>query len=333
MRTLAVRIGRAGDIVMTTPALETLLEAFPEARMTMLTSKDGRRLLNGYHPRLDTIWVYNRSGLGPYFAAKDLKRKISAAGFDSAYCFDSSRSIRALLRGVVRNLHTLPDPTTPVHCARHYLDLVEQTLGRPVSTRPVRLPVSAEAIAGVHDELARHGIGEKHYLIGIHPTYSGYSRVFRNRQHIHKMWPAERFAELCRRLQDSNPARPTRIIMDLLPHERQIGERILRQAGNAVTMLTEAPNIERYKALLRRLNLFVTPDTGPMHIAAAMGTEMVTLFSGHDPRDCGPYMDPSKFTILQAEKFPGTRPGIANIEVDAVYQACTGRINGHRPAA
>ena len=62
----------------------------------------------------------------------------------------------------------------------------------------------------------------------------------------------------------------------------------------------------------------VTPDSGPMHIASAVGTRIVAFFSMKDPADCGPYMDPSLFTILRSDD---PIHGISTISVDTVYNA------------
>ena len=112
------------------------------------------------------------------------------------------------------------------------------------------------------------------------------------------------------------------IIMDLMPEDRQLGERIVCLSNGRVIMFIPPLNFERYKALLQRMNLLISPDTGPMHIAAAVGTNLLALFAGHDPRDCGPYVPDSQFKVLCAEEMAQPELGLAAISAEKVFEAC-----------
>ena len=106
-------------------------------------------------------------------------------------------------------------------------------------------------------------------------------------------WPPEYFAALAKNLHDyaKNNNIQLKIIIDLLPEERELGEQIVTMSGGVISLLTCEPNFDRYKATIKRMNLFITPNTGPMHIAAAVKTCIVALFVEWDPKDCGPYME------------------------------------------
>ena len=109
--------------------------------------------------------------------------------------------------------------------------------------------------------------------------------------------------------------------MDLLPGERNLGERIVKMSGDVISLFTGAPNFERYKATLARMDLLIVPNTGPMHIAAAVGTNIVSLFSIHNPKDCAPFTDESKLSILRAENCSNPELGLAAISAEDVFQA------------
>lgn len=81
-------------------------------------------------------------------------------------------------------------------------------------------------------------------------------------------------------------------------------------------------DFERYKALIERVDLMVTPDTGPMHIAAAVGTSMVALFAGKSPEDCGPFAPPEQFKVLCVPKEAVESQGLGAISPDDVLSAC-----------
>jgi ADP-heptose:LPS heptosyltransferase len=74
--------------------------------------------------------------------------------------------------------------------------------------------------------------------------------------------------------------------------------------------------------MIQRADVLLTPDSGPMHMASALGTRIVAFFSMKDPGDCGPYMDPVKFIVLRSENFQHPEKGINAIDIDTVYEAC-----------
>jgi ADP-heptose:LPS heptosyltransferase len=69
------------------------------------------------------------------------------------------------------------------------------------------------------------------------------------------------------------------------------------------------------------MNLLIVPNTGPMHIAAAVGTNIVSLFSIHNPKDCAPFTDESKLSVLRAENCKNPELGLAAISAEDVFQA------------
>jgi len=69
------------------------------------------------------------------------------------------------------------------------------------------------------------------------------------------------------------------------------------------------------------MNLLIAPDTGPAHIAAAVGTNLVGLFSGHNPKDCAPYTSDNKLVVLRAEDYQHSELGLAAISAGDVFQA------------
>ncbi len=91
------------------------------------------------------------------------------------------------------------------------------------------------------------------------------------------------------------------MVIDALPEEVKYVQPIVEQSGGAITLLAAPPAFQRYKGFLSLLDVLVTPNTGPMHMAAALGTPLVALFSRWSPEDCGPYMDPARYLVLRAE--------------------------------
>ena len=327
MHILAVRIGRVGDTVMMTPALNAILHCYPQAQLTILASPEGKLLLEDFHPNIKQIWTWDRHGLIKSYAdRRALLEKIGSSRFDRIYCFDTSKRIASLFEHVDTEFHWFHSATELKHSARHYLDLVAATCDVDVEAFYNYLPVNADYRRQVDEELATHGITVDDTLVMMHPTFSGYSRLgLRKRDaRIRKLWPAEYYGRLGKRLAAHKiDGRPVKPLIALLPAELALGRQIIDCSDGAITLLESHPTFGRYKALIARADLLLTPDSGPMHIASALGTRIVAFFSRKEPADCGPYMEASLFTVLRSDD---PVRGIATIDVDTVYDAVVTRL-------
>ncbi len=327
MRILAVRVGRVGDTVMMTPALNAILQCYPQAEITILASPEGKLLLNDFHPNIKQIWTWDRHGvIKSYTDRKKLLKQISGENFDRIYCFDTSRRIASLFDHSPAEFHWFHSSSELKHSARHYLDLVASTCNIDVEAFYNFLPVDDTYRKQVDEELAASGIQPDDIVVMMHPTFSGYSKLGLRKRHarIRKLWPAENYGRLGKQLstQDIN-GRRVKPLIALLPAELPLGRRIVDCSDGAITLLESHPTFGRYKALIARANLLLTPDSGPMHIASALGTPIVAFFSMKEPADCGPYMDPALFTILRSDD---PVKGISTIDVDTVYKAVMYRL-------
>lgn len=333
MRILAVRIGRAGDIVMMTPALKALLNCYPEAKFTILTSPDGQRLLRTYSSRIEDIWVWDRSSLGASLKKSSIRKRVQENKFDKIYCFDTSTSIAALFHDASADLHWQGSTTEVIHSAQYYLNLVKEACPDQDLNIYANLPVDPKASSSVDSELKKTGISKDDIVIAIHPTYSGFTTFSLRKRGArkHKLWPAENYGQLAQQLSTLKlkNGRSPKMIIDLLDDEMTHGLKILNYSNNTIHLLNVKPNIERYKALLKRADLLISPDTGPMHIAAAVGTRIVALFSNKDPSDCGPFIAADMYTILRSELAPQPERGIAAITVDSVLRASEEQLSRH----
>jgi len=327
MKLLAVRVGRVGDTVMMTPALTALLQYYPEAEITLLVSPVGKLLLKGFHPNIKEIWTWNRSGLfRPLLDKRNILNKLKTAHFDKIICFDTSHRIADLFTGLDTEFHQYKGSTVLKHCAKAYLDFLAEACGRTVVETYNFLPVTDEARNQVDDELQRYGITSDDKLLMIHPTFSGYSRFGIRKRHakLRKLWSPENYGNLVDKITKLHvDNKPVKAFMVLLPDELSYGEKIKRKSNDNILLLRSESTFERYKAMIHRADVLLTPDSGPMHMASALGTKIVAFFSMKDPGDCGPYMAPEKFIILRSENTARPEKGINAIDVDTVYDACS----------
>ena len=325
-RVLVVRVGRMGDMVMITPALRMLLAGLPGAEIELLTSPDGRRVLKGFDPRITSTHLYSRRFLESLIARRRLRRELEAKRFARVYVFETHSHYRTLVRGLAPEIHGLEAAPRSTHYSARCLDAVEPTLAAPAPRGWLELPVAERGRQAAREYLAAHGVGEADRLVGLHLTFSETSRgaFASGRGRKHREWRLEAAVELARRLAAAGEAAGTvvRPVIDALPEERPMAEALRERSGGAVTVLTGAPDFERYKALLARLAVLVTPNTGPMHVAAAVGTPVVALFSGWSPAECGPFVPPDRAAVLRAEDEPGGEAGLAAIGPARVFDAC-----------
>ena len=329
MRILAIRVGRVGDTVMITPALNAILQSYPDAELTILASPEGKRVLQNFNPRIKNIWTWNRhSLLQSWRDKKRITQQSSLTKFDKIFCFDTSKSIAGLFTDLDTDFHWFKGASALKHSARHYLDLVAASTGCDVESFYNHLPITANTQQQADAELETYGIAKNDVLLMIHPTYSGYTRLGLTKRNarLHKLWPAKNYAELARRLSVTRLENGTlpKIFMEIVPAEHDYALKIIAASDNSIQLLPSKRDFERYKALIARANVLLTPDSGPMHIASALGTRIVAMFSMKDPGDCGPYMPAELFTIIRKDD---PAKGISAIDIDTAYNALIPLLN------
>jgi heptosyltransferase-2 len=171
-----------------------------------------------------------------------------------------------------------------LHRWRDYAELVEHVLEEPVRERyPLHVPARSDAEA----EGLLAGAGGRGPLVGLNPGSAAPSR----------RWPAERYAELGRGLRQRLDAR---VVVFGGPRETDLAGAVAGAIPGAMSLAGPA-GLERLMACLRRLDLLVTNDTGPMHLAAALGTPLIELAGAGDERVTGPRGD--RVRILRERLF------------------------------
>lgn len=322
---LVVRVGRVGDVVMITAALNAILENFPQAEIHVLTGADGKRVLNNFDPRVTQFYLYNRKSLNTIWQRYKITNLIGLENYTHIFCFETNPSYLKLFSRSSAAIHVNQDCTQDKNYAWHCLQTVIRVTGQASDNR-VSLKVNDDAKQKSAAIFAENNIDKDAFIIGLHPSFSGLKKFkFRSQRSLHERgWPEENWAELARALMqygnDNNIK--IQVVMDLLEEDRALGERIVTLSNNSVTMIIPSMNFERYKATLQSMNLLITPNTGPMHIAGAVGTKMVALFAVESPDNSGPYIAADQYIPLSAESMQNPELGLAAINVEDVFAAC-----------
>ena len=294
---LLMRLSAIGDVVNTLPAVSAVRKAFPGARIAFLVEDKARSLVEG-HPDLDRTIVFPKSRWkgralrpGTWAEASRHVRDIRAEEFDVLLDFQGNLKggLHAALSGIpVRigfarehskegshrftNLHVTP-PAPRILRARKFLSLLEP-LGIADPVIEWKLPPRTESRAAVDAFLAERRLEDGTYAL-LHPGTSARGAA--------KRWPAGRFAELARRIRGDLLAG---VIVAFGPGERGIAEEIARDSGAVLAM--ETRSLLDLAELLSRAALFVGADSGPLHLASAVGCPSVALFGPKDPEIYGP---------------------------------------------
>ena len=144
-----------------------------------------------------------------------------------------------------------------------------------------------------------------------------------------KCWPAERFGELCREFEKKYASKPV-VIQG--PGERTLVAEVCRAAAPSMPLVM-ATSIEELMALLARARCIVAVDSGPLHLAAALGAPVVGLYGPTDPARNGPFV-PGAVVVSEArpEEISYKRrlsysPAMLRITVDRVLAAVNRTIN------
>jgi lipopolysaccharide heptosyltransferase I len=335
-RFLVIRLSSIGDIVHALPAVSALGETFPAAEIDWVVERRYAELLEGNRfvnrlLKFDTLgW---RERLTHPQTLRDLVKSIRAlrqSEYDVAVDFQGlwkSAVIAQLARSLRRigfGEYWLREPAAALfytervaprerqHVIEWNLALAEH-LGAQTGPWHFPLPCKPEDERYVEHELARLGATE---FIIINPG-GGWPA---------KCWAPENYVELIRQLATEFSGK---IFLTGSAAEEPALERILRQAETRQAAYFRSTLLQ-YIALARRARLFVGGDTGPLHLAAAVGTPIVALYGPTDPKRNGPF-SPSDIVLANSgpinytRRTPKTR-FIAGISVESVLAAVRERL-------
>ncbi len=303
MKIALVKLSSLGDVVHALPVAAALRAQFPQARLVWIVEQRESAVLRG-HPALDEIipvdtrgWRRVRtpqSGAAVAGALVELRRHLSAARFDVAVDLQGllksgvlTAATRAPLRigfpaarcrepvaAVFTNRRVTP-PAAARHVVEQYLALLEP-LGVSAARVEFLLPTDGAAEARVEAFLAASGIKPGDRLVVVNP---GAGRT-------EKRWPAERFRELARRLAVEAGAA---VVVIWGPKELELAKAAAERGPSDRVVLAPPTDLGALIAMLRRASVVVAGDTGPLHVAAAVGVACVGLYGPTSVERNGPW--------------------------------------------
>lgn len=307
-RVLAVRLDNLGDVLVTSPALRAINESIPEGEVTLLASPAGAQA-GRLHPDLAGVIVAEVPWVDPWrelphdsLRDRRLIETLRTRHFDAAIIFTSYRQsplpaaylcyladiplrLGATTDGAGSLLTTRHNPPARLcHEVERGLDLVG-AVGFTTSDDRLALaiPASAHAIARDWLDRAGHAGGP---LVALHPGCTMPARTY----------PWEGYAEIADRLVADLGAT---VVLTGATKERELLERIANHLAPETRRVTSVCAgvlpFPAFCALIAAADLAITNNTGPMHVAAAVGTPVVALFAlTNPPEQWGPWRAPHR---------------------------------------
>ena len=297
MNILIVKLSAIGDIIHTLPSLAALRKLYPEANITWAIEDASSDLISD-HPYLDRVIVSHRKQWindlkkgritkpireirnfindlrkQPYDLVIDFHGLIKSAAIvllssgKRKLGYDSMQELSGLFVN-----EKIPEDMNK-HAIYRYLDFLRY-LGADVEEPEFLIPIGEENKNRVEELLQRNDIDKKGRFVAVNPVALWDT----------KLWADEKFAGLCDRI-----AKELKISVIFTGTERDKLEYIQSRMKTPSVNLGGETTLRDLAYLYQRSSLLITTDSGPMHLAAAMGTPVIALFGPTDPSRTGPY--------------------------------------------
>jgi heptosyltransferase-2 len=282
---LVVRTDRVGDVVLTLPMISVLRSQIPSCRISMLVRSYTSKLIAGTSG-LDQIILYDEAG--QHKAFWKMLSELRAQRFDLVVVSHPTFRIALVLflaripvrvgsgyrwysfffsRKVFEHRKTAEK-----HEAEYNVSLL-RSIGCETTDVPlVSLSIPDDAQMAAKAELRKLGIPDTEKFVALHPGSGGSARD----------WSPERFGDLARRLVDEG----IRVVVTGDEKENALVETVVRRSQGAAKAIVGRFDLKELAAFLALSKAFVSNSTGPMHIAAAVGTPVIAMFP--PIRECSP---------------------------------------------
>lgn len=291
-RILVVRTDRIGDVLLSTPVIKALRQGYPHAYIAMMTSPYAKDIVEG-NPYLDEVIIYDKDNKHKNWRRSvKLSRNLKKKKFDLAVILHPTNRVHLVtfLAGIRRRVgynrkfgflltdkikHTKQQGDK--HESEYALDLVRY-LGIE-SDKTLFMPIKAASEEWAEELFKKEGINKSDKLLAIHPAASCPSKI----------WPQERFAEAADKFISKYGFK---VLLVAGTEDIALVDDIIRRMRNPAVNLAGKTSVSQLASILKRSRLFISNDSGPVHIATAVGTPVISIFGrnqkGLSPKRWGP---------------------------------------------
>ncbi|MFB0535455.1 MAG: glycosyltransferase family 9 protein [Anaerolineae bacterium] len=316
---LLIRPDHLGDLLFTTPALRALREAFPQARITGLVGPWAEAVVTG-NPCLDEVMLCpfpgftrqpKKSVIGPYVVLGRYARLLRGREFDLAVVLRFDHWWGALLAYLARiprrvgydiaEVKPFLTDAVPYIPGRHEVEqnlaLVGALGSQPplqrfaqpwqgfLSAHPLEFPLSAQDREFAARYLAEQGVGDDNLLVCIHPGAGAPVKLWRN----------EGWARVADALVEGYGVK---VILTGSTSEAPLVQAIAERMASQPIVAAGQTTLGQLAALMACCRLVLGVDSGPLHLAVAVGSPTVHLYGPVDSRTFGPWGDPARHVVI-----------------------------------
>jgi lipopolysaccharide heptosyltransferase II len=288
---LIIKPGAIGDLLQMTPVIRALKAKYRSAAVSLLVGSPQTAELFKHHADVHETIVYDKKGGHRSFPAlMNLWKQLRRNKYDLVLNFQRSNTKTWLLASAAfpcRVLAYHKAKNRNVHAVVNYLETLAP-LGIHAEDLHLELAPGAEDREFALQLLSSRKSSARP-LIALNPGAS----------HEVNRWGTEHFAALADMLAQKLDAR---VIIVGGPEDAMLAEEIAARAGSKPLLLAGKAGLLQLGALLEQCDVLVSGDTGPLHLATAVGIPVVGLFGAADPARTGPVGD--GHLVIQAEKVP-----------------------------
>jgi len=292
-RILIARTDRIGDVLLSTPVIKALRERYPKAYIAMMVSSYAKDIVSG-NPYLDKVIVLDKDAEHKgWLRSIKFIRELKKNKFDLALILHPTNRAHLItfLSGIPKRIgydrklgFLLTDKIKHSkqlglkHELDYNLDLLRY-LGIEAPDKELFIPIKAESEKWLTEFFKQERINDTDKLLAIHPAASCPSKV----------WPVERFAETADLLAEKHGFK---ILVIAGPKDLTVAKNLINHLRSVTINLAGKTTVAQLASLLKRCRLLISNDSGPVHIASAVGTPVISIFArnqaGLSPKRWGP---------------------------------------------
>ena len=324
---LIVRTDRMGDVILTTPAIAALRRTFPQAKISILVKPATEALVRG-NPHLDEIILDDREKTHKGLSGSlNLVYEIRRKNFDLAILFHTKKRTNSIcfLAGIPERVGYSNDKfgfllTQKIadtrhagrkHEAEYCLDVLKH-LGIEANDLTLYLPLQPGTEEWAEQFFKTHHLSGIQKIIAIHPGASDPAKI----------WPMDNFIQLIERLRSVYSCK---VILIGAENAADISQKIISAVKEGVLNLTGQTGVGQLASLLSRCHLLISNDSGPVHVADALGVPVVSIFlreqPGINPQRWRPLGKKSR-VVSPASQSELIKPEQVLEAVDAIFKLC-----------
>lgn len=282
-RILLVRPDRLGDVLLSTPAIEALRKALPDAYLVALVAPHAREIVD-LNPYLNRIFIFEKKGRHKgLLGMTRLVRELKAYRFDAAVVLHGTCRVHLALAlaGIPERVgynrkwgflltRRLKDVKVrgEKHEAAYTLEVV-RALGIDLKEGRVYMPTTFESELRIDRFLKEKGVTAEDRLVAIHPGASSLS----------KRWMSDRFAKVADVLQEWN----YKVVIVSGPADVATGQAVIQAMKRSPIDACGRTTVRELASLLKKTELLISNDSGPVHIGVGVGIPVISIFGRSQP--------------------------------------------------